>query len=46
MTAGRDFSRLPDQVSLDSIVTSADERPVPDPDEVRSLEQLLGATET
>lgn len=42
MTTGRDFTHLPEQVRLDQTVTSADERPVADPDDVRSVEQLLG----
>lgn len=41
MTA-RDFTRLPEPVSLDSTVTSADERPVASPEDVQSVEQLLG----
>jgi acyl dehydratase len=32
MTAPRDFSRLPEQVSLESTVTSQDERPVQAPE--------------
>ena len=45
MTTARDFSRLPEPVRLDATVTSADERPVADPDDVRSVEQLLGLTD-
>jgi hypothetical protein len=45
MTTGRDFTRLPEPVRLDSTVTSADERPLPDSDDVRSVEQLLGVND-
>ena len=36
MTAPRDFSRLPEQVSLESTTTSQDERPVQAPEGDRS----------
>ncbi|GAA4371315.1 hypothetical protein [Nocardioides caricicola] len=45
MTTGRDYTRLPEPVTLDSTVTGKDDRPQQDPDDLRSVEQLLGITE-
>lgn len=39
MTTGRDYSRLPEQVSLESTTTSQDERPVQAPEGDRNNDQ-------
>jgi hypothetical protein len=45
MTTDRDFTRLPEPLRLESTVAGADDRPVADADDVRSVEQLLGLTD-